>query len=76
MSERSTRDHPFDDEVAAIDLHAQWTDALLDGRQGLDQRQGLDRRHVLDTSDLDLDATVAAIIGGAAEGRWTVHRPS
>ena len=32
--------------------------------------------HVLDTSDLDLDATVAAIIGGAAEGRWTVHRPS
>ena len=24
---------------------------------------------------LDLDATVAAIIDGVAEGRWTVQRP-
>ena len=60
---RTRRDHPFDDEVAAIDLHAQWTDAVID------------RRQVLDNSNLDLDATVAAIIDGVAEGRWTVQRP-
>ena len=61
---RARRDHPFDDEAAATDLHAQWTDAVLD------------RRHVLDNGDLDLDATVGAIIAGVAEGRWTVQRPS
>ena len=63
---RTRRDHPFDDEVAAIDLHAQWTDAVIDGRQVLD------RRHVLDNGDHDVDATVELIGAGVAEGRWTV----
>ncbi len=63
---RTRRDHPFDDEVAAIDLHAQWTDAVIDGRQVLD------RRHVLDNGDHDVDATVELILAGVAEGRWTV----